>query len=154
MTKEEFMKKGFFKLLGMPVFLLASLQLSGCATLFDFGEEEDSLGYDRGYESRSADDCEGRFCDTEAEAGEEDEDVASREPASGTHKFRKAIDSRDVILGMTRQDVMSSWGEPIQKEVAGRGKGGHERWTYGSRYSLSGTRTVIFEDGKVAGWDR
>ena len=55
---------------------------------------------------------------------------------------------------MTRRDVTAAWGEPLQREVAGRGATGNERWTYGTRYSLEGSRTVIFENGRVSGWHR
>lgn len=147
------MKKGFFRFLGALVIAFASVSLHGCASLFEMGAEDDASAYDRGYQASNSDECEGKYCDTETHA-EEADDVAVREPASVNGKVRRAIETRDVVLGMTRQDVLSSWGEPSQREVAGRNGSGHERWVYGSRYSLSGSRTIIFEGGKVAGWQR
>jgi hypothetical protein len=156
------MKNGLFRTLTALCLGLFLMQLSGCAALLELGAE-DEADYDRGYsaeeydQDRGSDEgCRGRVCHTDSEdsfgrslaSAEEDEDDY------GDSRVRQAIRTRDVILGMTRQDVMASWGEPNQKEVAGRGRSGHERWTYGSRYSLGESRTVIFENGKVAGWRR
>lgn len=161
------MKNGIFKTLTALFLGLFLMQLSGCATFLELGAE-DETDFDRGYSVEEYDydseeggdgSCRGRSCHTDSEDAE---DYGSRSLASadeseesyGNSRVRRAIQTRDVILGMTRQDVMASWGEPIQKEIAGRGASGHERWTYGSRYSLGESRTVIFENGKVAGWRR
>jgi hypothetical protein len=149
------MKKGFFRLTPLAYLMVFSLT-SGCATLFDFGAEENPSEYDRGY-TLDSDECTGRFCDTEADA---DSGISRKlasemgEENNPNYRIKTAIETRDIILGMTRQDVSQSWGEPVQREVAGNGRDGHERWIYGSRYSLGGSRTVIFENGKVAGWHR
>jgi len=149
------MKKGFFHsqlLLYTLLFLL-----SGCASFLQLAEEDDPNSYDRGYASE----CSGAYCDdTVAEGDSGFSTFLGRKIARNDdekaelNRSRRAIETRDVVLGMTRKEVISSWGEPIQKEVAGRGTTGHERWTFGSRYSLSGSKTVIFEDGKVAGWGK
>lgn len=150
------MKKGIFTIPNAAL-LLAFLTLNSCASLLSYLEDDkDPATLDRGYAAEESQDenddaCTGRFCRS---AGFRSE---TRELASDTReqsRLRRAIDSRDVILGMTRQNVMQSWGEPVQREVAGRGATGNERWTYGSRYSLQGSRTVIFENGRVAGWER
>jgi hypothetical protein len=157
------MKNGIFKTLSALCLGLFLMQLSGCASLLELSAE-DEADYDRGYsveEEYNQDDggedaCRGRTCHTDSEDSF-DRSLASTaqdEDDYGGSRVRQAIRTRDVILGMTRQDVMASWGEPNQKEVAGRGRSGHERWTYGSRYSLGESRTVIFENGKVAGWGR
>ena len=149
------MKNGFFRFLSALLMSLSLAQLTGCASLLDFSEEDPSE-YDRGYQAHSQYDCDGGFCDTEAG------DIEERSPASirrapvedARLDVRRAIETRDVVLGMSRQDVVQSWGEPVQREVAGNGTAGHERWTYGSRYSFSQPRTVIFQNGRVAGWHR
>ncbi|MEZ4872167.1 MAG: hypothetical protein R2827_07960 [Bdellovibrionales bacterium] len=70
-----------------------------------------------------------------------------------------AIESNDIILGMTKSAVKESWGDPDFIEVAGDSLYGNERWTY-SKYvsSESGynkeNRIIVFESGLVAGWDR
>ena len=151
------MKNGLFKTLAALSLGLFFLQMSGCAAL-ELGSEDDA-DYDRGYqaEDRVDNGCRGPACNAEAE--ESDAPARglaslSEEEFNPDQRVKRAIETRDVILGMTRQDVMDSWGEPSQREVAGRGSNGHERWTYGSRYSLENSRTVIFENGRVAGWHR
>lgn len=158
------MKNGFFRTLTALTLGLFLMQLSGCATFLDLGAE-DEADFDRGYTVEEyegedgGDSCRGRSCHTDSEDSEDFDSrslasVDDSEEAYGGSRVRQAIRTRDVILGMTRQDVMASWGEPNQREVAGHGSNGHERWTYGSRYSLGESRTVIFENGKVAGWRR
>lgn len=134
--------------------------LTGCATLFE-ADREPASAYDRGYdptdEKSNEDDadCVGRFCvPSQKPAATNDETKSYFTPHEKNGRVKDAIDSRDVILGMTRNQVMESWGEPSVREVAGDGNGGHERWHFGSRYSLQGSRILIFENGRVAGWYR
>ena len=150
------MKNGLFRAPRL-VLIIAFFTLSSCASLLDqLTESNDLAELDRGYVAEATSretPCEGIFCRSSGAAAE----GAGRSPASLSPEeraVRRAIDARDVVLGMTRQDVTSSWGEPMQREVAGRGSHGNERWTYGSKYSLNGVRTVVFENGRVAGWHR
>lgn len=73
--------------------------------------------------------------------------------ASSIHR---AVEIRDLALGMSMDQVRASWGEPRDVAIAGDPRHGNQRWTYrevASRYfSGSSDRTVFFEDGKVAGW--
>jgi hypothetical protein len=142
------MKNGIFTKLPL---MIALLSLNGCASFLQMGQNaDDPAEYDRGY-SREAT-GEDQVSNTDASY--------ERSPASDTssalsyeqRRIKRAIEMRDVVLGMTRRDVTESWGQPSRRDVAGRGEGGHERWSFGSRYSLTGSRTVIFEGGKVAGW--
>jgi hypothetical protein len=71
----------------------------------------------------------------------------------------KAIETNDVILGMTKQAVKESWGEPEMVEVAGNPVYGNERWKYMQEISSSEgyqteMRTIYFESGRVAGWEK
>ncbi|MEQ1875671.1 MAG: hypothetical protein ABL958_03435 [Bdellovibrionia bacterium] len=70
-----------------------------------------------------------------------------------------AIEDGDVTLGMPKDAVRESWGDPELVEVAGNPNLGNERWTY-TRY-LSSTegyqreeRVIYFERGSVIGWER
>lgn len=145
------MKKGIFNSPPLLLLVAAFICLPGCATFLQFAEHgDDPAEYDRGYEAEAEDDTD----DTETvsrrselRGDDEDMDYSQR-------RVKRAISTRDVVLGMTRKEVAESWGSPAQREVAGKGGGGHERWTYGSRFSLSGSRTVIFENGRVAGWSQ
>ena len=57
---------------------------------------------------------------------------------------------------MSTQEVRAAWGEPREVETAGDPRLGNEKWTYynglSSRWSISSTRIVYFEAGKVVGW--
>jgi hypothetical protein len=73
--------------------------------------------------------------------------------------IKNAISSGDIVLGMTKDAVLESWGEPENVEVAGNQMYGNERWTY-IQYNSTAEgfqkeeRVVIFESGKVAGWKK
>ncbi len=147
------MKKGFFKAPPPSFFLLVTLlSLPSCAGFLELTnrDSEDPAEFDRGYDPDSA---EGEEPDTETITGnDEDDGGAANELEYSQRRVKRAIAARDVVLGMTRKQVADSWGRPTQREVAGKSGGGHERWTYGSKFSLTEPRTVIFENGRVAGW--
>jgi hypothetical protein len=72
-------------------------------------------------------------------------------------EIQSLIDINDITLGMTKQAVRDSWGEPELVEVAGNPLYGNERWHYDEQVSSAeGFRTekrmVYFEAGKVVGW--
>lgn len=72
---------------------------------------------------------------------------------------QQLIAEQDVALGMTRQAVKQSWGEPDGVEVAGNPIYGNERWLYtATNASTEGfnaeKRTIYFESGVVVGWER
>jgi hypothetical protein len=149
------MKDGIFTTLRMFTLAIGLLAFQGCATFWELSGETYEEELDRGYRvaaDEETDECSGRFCHTETESRSLASDDGEYDGEG--RRVRTAIEARDVILGMTRQQVMESWGEPQQREVAGSGGAGHERWTYGTRYSLGSSRVVIFENGKVAGWHR
>ncbi|HVK60062.1 MAG TPA: hypothetical protein VM432_00880 [Bdellovibrionales bacterium] len=68
------------------------------------------------------------------------------------------IDVNDITLGMTKQAVRDSWGEPELVEVAGNPLYGNERWLYNEEVSSeegfrAQKRMVYFESGRVVGWN-
>jgi hypothetical protein len=72
---------------------------------------------------------------------------------------KEAVSKSDIILGMTKEAVIESWGEPEAVEVAGSQLYGNERWKYIQYVSTPEgfqreERVVIFESGKVVGWQR
>ncbi len=74
-------------------------------------------------------------------------------------EYRKLIEENDITLGMTRQAVRDSWGEPELVEVAGNPMYGNERWRYLEEISSpegyqKETRTIYFESGRVVGWEK
>ena len=64
-------------------------------------------------------------------------------------EYRMAVYQRDVLLGMRKEDVVSSWGSPDKRDVAGNPALENERWVY-RRNGV--TKYIIFESGKVQGW--
>lgn len=69
------------------------------------------------------------------------------------------INNNDISIGMTRQAVQESWGEPDVKEVAGDPMYGNERWKYTTSVSSENgfnqeTRYVFFDGGLVSGWEK
>ncbi len=70
-------------------------------------------------------------------------------------RVRRAIQSQDLILGMSTSDVRFAWGEPRDVENAGHPRLGNQRWIYqtGLLGGLGSTRIVYFEGGKVVGWE-
>lgn len=72
---------------------------------------------------------------------------------------RDAVSRSDIILGMNKEAVIDSWGEPATVEVAGKEVFGNEKWSYVDYIETPEgyqrqERIVIFEAGKVAGWQR
>lgn len=69
-----------------------------------------------------------------------------------------AIEEKNIIPGMTKKAVLESWGEPDFTEIAGNKIYNNERWNYikhigqvnGYKKEL---RTIIFDSGRVAGWE-
>lgn len=76
-----------------------------------------------------------------------------------TPRVKDAVSRSDIVLGMTKDAVMESWGEPETIEVAGSQMYGNERWRYVEYLSTpegyqKEERVVIFESGKVVGWQK
>jgi hypothetical protein len=75
-----------------------------------------------------------------------------------TPEIQSLVDRNDIALGMTKQAVRDSWGEPDLVEVAGSPLYGNERWHYSEQTSSAEgyhteQRVVYFESGKVSGWE-
>ncbi len=69
----------------------------------------------------------------------------------------RALASRDIVVGMTRDEVSQVWGEPHGVEYAGDEGSPNQRWTYSegwsSRYGMAPERVLYFENGQVSGWE-
>lgn len=56
---------------------------------------------------------------------------------------------REIVLGMSKNQVIQSWGRPDRKDFSGDSRYQNERWAY----SQNGTvRYIYFQGGKVGGW--
>lgn len=70
----------------------------------------------------------------------------------------RLIENKDIARGMSRNAVKQSWGEPDRREYAGNPIYGNEAWRYNTQVSTPDgykqeVRYVIFEAGRVAGWE-
>ena len=80
-------------------------------------------------------------------------------PSKFSPNVTKAIENNDITVGMTKQAVKESWGDPEAIEVAGNPLYGNERWKYMKVVSSSDgyaneNRIIYFESGRVAGWEK
>ena len=72
--------------------------------------------------------------------------------------MQNIVDRNDVAVGMTKEAVRDSWGPPDSVEVAGNPMYANEKWIYTEQTaSTEGyrneKRAIIFEGGRVAGWE-
>ena len=72
--------------------------------------------------------------------------TSSRE---SSRDIQAAVRSRDVVLGMTKGQVESSWGRPMRVDVAGNPRYENERWSF---YDAGKVKYIYFEGGVVHGW--
>ncbi len=114
-------KKLLFYCFSCSLTVMVVLMLTGCATLFE-PERDPASSYDRGYTPNGTateddkaneddSDCVGRFCVPKNTNSKKDEESKNYfMPNEKNVRVKQAIDSRDVILGMTRNQVVESWG--------------------------------------------
>lgn len=74
-------------------------------------------------------------------------------------EITELIEGNELALGMTKDMVKQSWGEPDLIEYAGNPIYQNEKWSYKTTSpSLNGyvheNRVIIFESGRVAGWTK
>ncbi len=60
-----------------------------------------------------------------------------------------AAHNSEIVMGMNKSSVISSWGEPMQRDFAGDPRYQNERWAYRKGGK---TKFIYFEGGKVGGW--
>lgn len=60
----------------------------------------------------------------------------------------KAIAARKVAVGMTKEEVVRSWGRPDKINTSVGSYGRHEQWIY-NRASIADSQYVYLEDGVV-----
>lgn len=70
-------------------------------------------------------------------------------PSRGLASLQPVYSSA-LQLGMTKDQVMSTWGRPARVEVAGNPRNENERWSF---YENGQVKFVYFEGGAVQGWN-
>lgn len=62
---------------------------------------------------------------------------------------RRSVHSKELFLGMGKDEVIEMWGKPARVEIAGNPANQNERWSFREDGNV---RQVYFEGGKVQGW--
>jgi hypothetical protein len=73
------------------------------------------------------------------------QDYQERSPASGF-----GLRNNTLGIGMSKSDVINTWGRPTRVEVAGNPSYENERWAYKKN---GATKYIYFESGSVQGWE-
>jgi hypothetical protein len=147
------------RIFAASVLTAIALTLSGCAT----GEPKPytELYFSESPTAASADQNPGLLLLEDPEKLKEElEERQERESEARLAReaaIQRAIASRDVVVGMSADDVARIWGEPHDVDYAGDDGSPHQRWTYSegwtSRYGVAPQRVLYFENGRVAGWE-
>lgn len=72
-----------------------------------------------------------------------------RAPASLSHSMMMR-QNQDLVLGMSKDQVLVSWGQPSRVEIAGNPVYENERWLYQAN---GASKYIYFESGVVGGWE-
>lgn len=76
--------------------------------------------------------------------------ISPERALASKHGERSGSGQSDISSGMSKTDVVNSWGEPVRVEVAGNPSFENERWLY----KLHGaSKYIYFESGRVEGWE-
>lgn len=80
-------------------------------------------------------------------------------PSRYNRDIASLIEQNDIALGMAKQAVRESWGDPAVVEYAGRPGAGNERWSYKEYIPTSEgyqeeQRVLYFENGVLVGWEK
>jgi hypothetical protein len=61
----------------------------------------------------------------------------------------RAVKVNNITMGMSKDNIVTRWGQPSRVDVAGNPMNQNERWSY---YESGKVRQVFFEAGRVGGW--
>jgi len=138
-------------LLEINIVILLAL-LSGCAAFSGFSSENQF--YDEDPVAREAMRARGW---TGQVFTEEEERLQEERQYRQEQDIQSALESGNIVLGMSMDQVLSAWGRPRNIETAGDPGYGNQRWVYqdglSGRWNINPSRTVYFEEGKVPGWE-
>lgn len=95
-----------------------------------------------------------------------DEDIQLEEERRGaqarlqeleSERLEAARENRQLVPGMSMSDVTEILGQPQEVQSAGDPRLGNQRWIYTngifSSHGIASSRSVYFENGRVAGWE-
>ena len=105
------------------------------------------------YRTRLANDSE-RLYFLGLKTSRERDDYAAYKGLSAPRSFeegKRAISNQDILMEMTKEEVLKSWGRPQRIDVAGNPAYENERWAF---YRRGRIHYIFFEDGRVQGWSQ
>jgi len=77
--------------------------------------------------------------------------IEEPKPQGLSHNSRTAaVAKNDILYGMKKSDVLESWGQPLQVDIAGDPRNENERWLYKPN---GASKYIYFESGHVQGWE-
>lgn len=101
--------------------------------------------------AKSAADKGSAVANAKKEAAARELDAANAElRAKRAERVEKAMRDQTLIVGMTSDEAIRSWGSPDSKNTSGGTHGSTEQWVY--RKGKMGTTYVYFTDGLLTSW--
>ena len=83
--------------------------------------------------------------------------IIANDPNMALSPGRRSYKREGLMLGMSMNEVIDTWGRPHDIEVAGQSHLQNERWRYSTTairdWKLRPERIVYFERGRVVGWE-
>lgn len=75
--------------------------------------------------------------------------IVQETPFYDEQEYNLAANHQEVLIGMSKEQVIRSLGRPIRRDIAGEPEYENERWAY---YVDGEAKYIFFEGGKVGGW--
>ena len=70
-------------------------------------------------------------------------------PSYTAYEMGHAAEQSELLVDMSKEDVLQSWGRPERIDIAGKASYENERWVYQRDGAV---KYIYFEGGKVGGW--
>ncbi len=122
-----------------------SLVLSGSLSLSDAESRRVKLAKEKAEEQKRDAENEAAVKQAREAAKKARQDFIAREDVS--QRIRDAVATREVVIGMTAEQVKLSWGEPRSVTSTVTTRGTSELWFYSNRDT-----TLTFADGILQSW--
>jgi hypothetical protein len=87
--------------------------------------------------------------DTEQKIQQAKQRSAAAEERAG--QITEAIKNKQLIVGMTYDNAIASWGNPGRRNVSGGAGGDREQWIYGD---IGAATYVYFQGGRLTSWQQ
>jgi len=82
------------------------------------------------------------------------EEMVARHP-EWTNEMKKLVGEGQIKIGMTQEQLLSSWGNPNNVNKNAGGWGVFEQWSYGDvRYPYNVTYYIYLQNGIISSWQK